>query len=157
MWGTVAATVGALLIGIAVGASAKTKTTASPAAANAVPATKATTVYITLPAAAPKAAPATTAPQAPPPTTANPTTASATIPGDGTYVVGTDIKPGLYKTSGPSASGFGDCYWEREKDLSGGFGSILANDNAKGQTTVKILSSDAAFKTSGCADWVKIG
>jgi hypothetical protein len=156
MWGTVAVTVVALLIGIAVGAGAKTKTTASPAAANPVPSTKVTTVYVTVQAPAAPVAPVTTAPP-PAAATTNPAPAAVTVPGDGTYVVGTDIKPGLYKTSGPSASGFGDCYWEREKDLSGGFGSILANDNAKGQTTVKVLSSDAAFKTSGCADWVKIG
>jgi hypothetical protein len=83
-----------------------------------------------------------------------------TVPGDGTYVVGTDIKPGLYKSAGPSAdsnAAFRNCYWERDKDLNGTLNSIAQNDNTQGQTTVKISSADAAFKTAGCAPWVKIG
>ncbi len=89
-----------------------------------------------------------------------PTRPSAAAPasiGDGTYVVGTDIKPGLYKTSGPADASIPICYWERDRDLSGGIGSIIANDNSNGPTTVQISSSDRAFKTSGCATWVKIG
>ena len=91
-------------------------------------------------------------------TAAAPTSAAPAGIGDGTYIVGTDIKPGLYKTTGPSGDGvLPDCYWERVRDLSGGMDSIIANDNVKGPTTVQISSSGKAFKTSGCAPWVKIG
>jgi hypothetical protein len=169
LWVAVVAAGTTLLIGIAAGAGgkAKTDTTASAAVAPSVIVSSvfvtvtvpAVPVATTKPAAAPPATKpavvATTKPAAAPTTTAAP--AAVTIPGDGTYVVGTDIKPGLYKTSGPAPDSIGDCYWERDKDLNGGFDSILANDNTKGQTTVKILSTDAAFKTTGCADWTKIG
>lgn len=45
--------------------------------------------------------------------------------GEGEYLVGEDIKAGTYKTAGPDSE-FG-CYWERAKDASGEFGSIIAN------------------------------
>ncbi len=79
-----------------------------------------------------------------------------TIPGDGTYLVGTDIQPGTYKTAGPDNSA-GDCYWQRSKDSSGSFDSIIANDNLAGQGVVTIRSSDGAFKSQGCQAWVKAG
>lgn len=75
--------------------------------------------------------------------------------GDGTWEVGTDIRPGKYKTSGPADSDVGWCYWERMKDLDSDFGSIIANGNADGPTVVRIKKGDAAFKTSGCSDWVR--
>ncbi|GAA2013319.1 hypothetical protein GCM10009839_05020 [Catenulispora yoronensis] len=110
------------------------------------------TVTVTASTTAQPAAPVTVTTTAPAPSSAAPAGV-----GDGTYVVGTDIKAGLYKTTGPSDSSFPNCYWERERDLDGGLNSIIANDNPKGQTTVKIASTDKAFKTSGCSDWVKIG
>jgi hypothetical protein len=71
--------------------------------------------------------------------------------GDGQYIVGRELTPGLYHTTG------GDCYWERMKDLSGGFDSIIANDNITGPTTIEIAASDKAFKTSGGCKWSRIG
>lgn len=50
------------------------------------------------------------------------------MPGDGTYLVGGDMKSGTYKTKGPADGSFG-CYWECAKDSSGEFTSITANDN----------------------------
>lgn len=81
--------------------------------------------------------------------------AAPTFGGDGTYTVGGDIQPGIYHTSGP-ADGNDSCYWERDSDLDGTLDSIIANDNIKGPTTVRISSTDAAFKTDGCAPWVMI-
>jgi hypothetical protein len=64
----------------------------------------------------------------------------------GTYIVGTDIKPGYYY--GLAGIDFGDsCYWERLKDLSGNLDSILANNNASGQFYIEVLESDSALKT----------
>jgi hypothetical protein len=71
---------------------------------------------------------------------------------DGTYLVGKDIPPGLYKTDGS-----GGCYWERMSSLSGGLDSIIANDNISGPTTVQIAATDAAFKTSGGCTWSRVG
>ncbi|WP_280271951.1 hypothetical protein [Nocardia wallacei] len=77
---------------------------------------------------------------------------ATSIPGDGTYVVGVDIQPGTYRTAGPADGRYG-CYWERAKNLDGTVDSIIANDYGKGATTVRISSSDVAFKTSGCSSW----
>lgn len=65
----------------------------------------------------------------------------------GTYIVGTDIKPGIYHGyAGPDVSIV--CYWERLKDLSGSFDAILANDNSYGQFYLEVKKSDYAFRTA---------
>jgi hypothetical protein len=76
---------------------------------------------------------------------------------DGTYVVGTDIQPGVYKTSGPASSGALDtCYWARLATLDGSLDSINANNNISGPTTVQVNSGDKAFEVSGGCSWSKI-
>jgi len=77
------------------------------------------------------------------------TIAANTIPGDGTFLVGKDVKPGTYRTTGPKSGS--SCYWQRSGDASGT--NIIANDNIAGPTVVDIKSSDVAFKTSRCAAW----
>lgn len=81
-------------------------------------------------------------------------TTSPTAPfGDGTWIVGVDIAPGLWKTDGSER-----CYWERASTLGGGgVGSIIANDNTRGSVAVQIAASDKAFKTSRCGTWTKAG
>jgi hypothetical protein len=74
--------------------------------------------------------------------------------GDGDFQVGTDIKPGTYRTTGNTD---GMCYWERAKDASGELGSLLANDNVSGTSYVTVKASDKLFKTSGCEDWEAVG
>ncbi|WP_330305099.1 MULTISPECIES: hypothetical protein [unclassified Streptomyces] len=70
--------------------------------------------------------------------------------GDGDFQVGTDIKPGTYRTTGNTDD---MCYWERAKDASGEVDSLLANDNVSGTSYVTIKASDKLFKSSGCKDW----
>jgi hypothetical protein len=70
--------------------------------------------------------------------------------GDGTYIVGTDIQPGTYRSSGQSG-----CYWERMADFTGGMKSILANDNTDTSTIVTILESDKGFSSTRCGTWAK--
>ncbi|WP_406476948.1 hypothetical protein [Streptomyces sp. NBC_01615] len=70
--------------------------------------------------------------------------------GDGDFQVGTDIKPGTYRTTGNTDD---VCYWERAKDASGEVDSLLANDNVSGTSYVTIKASDKLFKSSGCKDW----
>ncbi|MEU6593053.1 hypothetical protein ABZ923_28105 [Streptomyces sp. NPDC046881] len=70
--------------------------------------------------------------------------------GDGEYRVGTDVKPGTYRTTGNSD---GLCYWERAKDASGELDSMLANDNVSGTSYVTIKPTDNLFKSSDCEDW----
>lgn len=66
--------------------------------------------------------------------------------GDGTYQVGRDINPGTWRTTG------GDCYWERDSNLSGSLESIITNDNITGQAIVQ-LNPGEYFTTSGGCDW----
>lgn len=75
--------------------------------------------------------------------------------GDGTYVVGTDIVAGTYKSTGPSESG-GICSWFRLRDTTGNDGSIIALDLGKGPATVTVARTDGALKTSGCVTWRKV-
>lgn len=70
--------------------------------------------------------------------------------GDGDFQVGSDIKPGTYRTTGNTD---GLCYWERAKDSSGEMDSLLANDNVTGTGYVTIKATDRLFSSSGCGDW----
>lgn len=71
---------------------------------------------------------------------------------NGTFVVGMDIQPGTYRTSGGDG-----CYWARLSDLSGSTDSIVANDNVSGQTTVTIAATDKGFESDRCDTWTKVG
>jgi len=70
--------------------------------------------------------------------------------GDGDFQVGSDIKPGTYRTTGNTDD---MCYWERAKDASGEVDSLLANDNVSGTGYVTVQATDKIFKSSGCNDW----
>ncbi|MFJ3925474.1 hypothetical protein [Streptomyces sp. NPDC090022] len=74
----------------------------------------------------------------------------AAAKGDGTYQVGTDIKPGTYRTTGNTSLG---CYWETAKDSTGEMESINANDNVTGASYVTLTDADKVFKSTGCKDW----
>jgi len=71
--------------------------------------------------------------------------------GTGTYIVGVDIAAGTWRSSGGTT-----WYWERISSFDGGFGSIIANDNAADTTVVTIAASDKGFKSSRCGTWTKI-
>jgi hypothetical protein len=87
----------------------------------------------------------------PTPTATATSSAPATTISHGTYLVGTDVMPGTYKTTG--AAGIGSCYWARLKDTSGNFNAIIANGISRGPITVTISATDGAFTTSGCKTW----
>jgi hypothetical protein len=80
------------------------------------------------------------------------TVAANTIPGNGTFLVGKDVKPGTYRTTGPKTGG--SCYWQRSGDASGT--NIIANDNLSGPGVVDIRSGDVSFKSERCADWTLV-
>ncbi len=62
----------------------------------------------------------------------------------GTYMVGSEINPGIYK--GEAYAG-DSCYWARLKDFTGNSDAIIANENGIGQFYVEILEGDFAFET----------
>ncbi|MEU6354704.1 hypothetical protein ABZ896_36210 [Streptomyces sp. NPDC047072] len=70
--------------------------------------------------------------------------------GSGDFEVGSEVKPGTYRTTGNSD---GMCYWERAKDASGEMDSLLANDNVTGTSYVTVKAGDKIFSTSDCKDW----
>ncbi|TDE41433.1 hypothetical protein E1295_30230 [Nonomuraea mesophila] len=66
-----------------------------------------------------------------------------------TLVVGRDIQPGTYRTSGP-AGGFSMCYWARLRSTDG---DVIATGMPTGAATVTVETTDKAFQTGGCAEW----
>ena len=88
-----------------------------------------------------------TATSAPTPTaTITPTPAPQAGFGDGTWLIHTDVVPGLY-----SAPGGDSCYWER---LSGfGDSDIIANGFGSIRPVVEISPEDQGFSTSDCGRW----
>lgn len=77
--------------------------------------------------------------------------AGDTIPGDGVHLVGSDVKPGRYRSTGNDG-----CYWARLKGTGGDFEDIIANANVDGSAVVSIARSDEAFETTNCNDWKKV-
>jgi cell division protein FtsB len=75
-----------------------------------------------------------------------------TFAGDGTFVVGTDIQPGTYRSSASPS-----CYWARLSGLDGSVDSIIANDNTDGPVVVTIAPTDKAFTDARCGSFTKIG
>jgi hypothetical protein len=73
---------------------------------------------------------------------------------DGTFKVGSDIKPGTYRTHGGDGSAFG-CYWARLSGFSGEVDDIIANNGSytNGSQVVTIAPSDKGFQTQGCGKW----
>ena len=71
---------------------------------------------------------------------------------NGTYKVGTQVKPGLYKATGTGNS----CYWERLDGFSGSLDDINANHFGSANVYVQITSRDVGFKTEGCGSWKQV-
>jgi hypothetical protein len=104
--------------------------------------------------------PATPGPATPKPATPRPSAparpaAPAKVPtyGDGTYVVGRDIKPGTYVTTVPATSK--SCFWERDRTLASTPSALIDNDSlyAGAHGLVVIAPTDKAFGTAGCGAW----
>lgn len=70
---------------------------------------------------------------------------------DGTYIVGTDIEPGTYRSSG----GVG-CYYARLSGFHGGLEDLITNGNADAPVVVEIGATDAGFQSKRCGSWEKV-
>ncbi|MGI5270933.1 hypothetical protein ACQEUU_17390 [Nonomuraea sp. CA-218870] len=71
-----------------------------------------------------------------------------------TLVVGVDIQPGTYRTTGP-AGGTGQCYWARMNSATGGLADVIDAGMPTGPATVTVLATDKSFQTAGCAEWTR--
>ena len=70
--------------------------------------------------------------------------------GDGTFVVGADIRPGRYRAVDLGAF----CSWSRLSGFSGGFDDIIAIEIPQGASAlVDIRPTDVGFESSGCGPW----
>lgn len=80
--------------------------------------------------------------------------AASTISADGVYVVGKDIPPGTYHTSGNGGGFMSQCYYATlgSTDTS----NILDNNNFNGPETVDV-SGAYAFQINGGCTWRKVG
>lgn len=76
------------------------------------------------------------------------------VPTEGTYVVGQQVKPGIYVAANKLNK---SCYWARLSDFSGTLDGIVSNENGKGQSIVEVSESDIGFEVSGCANFKPLG
>ncbi|MFJ3247031.1 hypothetical protein [Streptomyces sp. NPDC086782] len=144
-----------LFVGVGIGNSDGSAADTGKEAADAKARPRPTvTVTETAEAAAPEPAPTVTKTVTAKPKKTQAPGPATSFSGEGEYVVGEDIKAGTYKTAG-SDGAFG-CYWERAKDASGEFGSIIANNNLNGPGRVT-LNNGEYFKTNRCQEWKKVG
>ncbi len=79
-------------------------------------------------------------------------TSSMTSFGKGTFIVGTDIRPGWYRSSRVTG-----CYWARLRGFDGSLREIIANGvRTRGHAVVRIRARDAGFQSRGCGTWTRI-
>lgn len=148
----------ALLIGIGIGIGSASSSNTTKAAASPAPVTVSVSLApstvvqtVTAPAPTPTKAATSAAP--------TPPAAGATFK-DGTFVVGTDIKAGQYKTNGPPPEnkigrGTVPCTWARLSSLN--TDGIIDGGAAFGPTTIEVQASDKALVTHNGCTWTKIG
>lgn len=68
------------------------------------------------------------------------------IDADGTYAIGTELQPGVYKSAGPIEGSA--CYWKRSNA-----GKMVDNGLTKRSPVVVIEPTDTSFTTSDCQVW----
>ena len=73
--------------------------------------------------------------------------------GSGAYLVGFEVRPGLWRNSNSSDG----CYWERTSGFTNTLGEIHANNFTFDIQIVEIKKSDVGFTSSDCGTWTKIG
>lgn len=74
-------------------------------------------------------------------------TADPALTQDGTYLVGTDIQPGSYRSEAGA-----DCYWQ----LGDTSGKIIKN-GFEARPIITIPAEAYTFTSTGCGTWEKVG
>jgi hypothetical protein len=80
------------------------------------------------------------------PAPAPPAAPKTSIDADGTYKVGVDLVPGVYKSAGPIEGSA--CYWKRSNA-----DKTIDNGLTKKAPIVTIEPTDTTFSTSDCQTW----
>jgi hypothetical protein len=74
--------------------------------------------------------------------------------GPGTWLVGSEIAPGLWQNADSSHG----CSWARLNSLDGGPETTIANGaTSSSRIAVEISADDTAFHSLGCGSWIRIG
>jgi hypothetical protein len=73
--------------------------------------------------------------------------------GDGSWFVGAEVAPGLWRNSDSSEG----CYWERLSGFSWRLQDIIANEFSDSIQTVRIGGGDQGFHADGCGTWRYLG
>ena len=71
---------------------------------------------------------------------------------NGTFLVGSEIAPGTYRSSAQPGS---HCYWERLSGFSGSFDDVIANGLSDQSQLVTISRSDVGFTSHNCSGWIR--
>lgn len=88
---------------------------------------------------------------APPPSTG---ATSSYIPGTGTFLVPTDVAPGVYESRGGIDGG--TCVWTRYASLSGDMTNVLDSGSSAGPQNAKIVAGQGIFETTNCRPWTRV-
>lgn len=136
------------IAGIAAAFAAGTVISATNPPATPAPAA---TITVTAEAPAPAAAPAPATTRTVTVTRTVTPAPLATVPGEGTYLVGVDMAPGVWRAAATTAD---SCYWARLSSTD--TGDIIDNNNTSGPVVLTIRKTDVAFETSGCAEWRRV-
>jgi hypothetical protein len=81
-------------------------------------------------------------------------TKSKTSFGDGTFIVGTDVTPGTYKSDG-SGAGSAKCFWARLSGFGGSLNETTQNNVESNPAMVVIRDTDKGFQSSFCGTWAR--
>jgi hypothetical protein len=77
-----------------------------------------------------------------------------TMSADGVYVVGTDIRHGVYHTTGAVGGSGGDCYVALLSSTN--TNSIIDNNNVTGPDTITVGPGVRAVEVTGCNTWHRL-
>lgn len=77
--------------------------------------------------------------------------------GSGVWLVGVDVTPGTYRSTGSVDGRY--CLWSRHDTAAGGpsDGVITSDGSFDGQMLVTIEATDVVFRTNDCAPFVRVG
>lgn len=71
-----------------------------------------------------------------------------TVPGDGTWIIGKELKRGTYRTAGSAV-----CLWQRLGAQVAGQWVVIDGAFKPGTQTVALGKDDVAFVSVGCPAW----
>lgn len=83
---------------------------------------------------------------------AEPIAAAPFMEHDGIYIVGKDIRPGLYMTWGATERGM--CSWSRLSSIGSGVAATIIDRGESSDAQYALIAhTDKAFETHGCQTW----